>query len=110
MALPEISLYNKAEIPFLCLHLKYRGIVIAEMIVGPLPQVSMRFCDNLYHSLINGTAFRFSCPFEFAEIYFHFYPPLFSVRSLRRFYCLHILTLFVSEFYNPIVTFCLHKS
>ena len=78
MALPEICLYDKAEIPFLCLHLKYRSIVITEMIVGPLPQVSMRFCDNLYHSLINGTAFRFSCPFEFVQIYFHSYPPLFQ--------------------------------
>src|SRR5699024_10362302 len=103
MAFPEICLYNKAEIPFLCLYLKYRCIVIAKMIVGPLPQVCVRLCHDFYYSVMNDAAFRFSCPFEFTKIYFHLCPPLFSPCTLQCLYyiSIYILTLFISQFHNP---------
>ena len=40
------SLHHEAEVFFLRFHLEHRGIVIAEMVVGPLPQIGMGPGDN----------------------------------------------------------------
>jgi len=42
MALGEICLHDEAEILLSCLHLQHRSIVVAEMIICPLPEVCMR--------------------------------------------------------------------
>ena len=46
MALRKVCLHEEREILFLRFHLKQRGVVIPEMIVGALPQVRIRLRDD----------------------------------------------------------------
>ena len=53
MAVLKFRLYNKGKIFVTCFHLQDRSVIIAEMIIGPLPQIRVRFGDNLDPVLFN---------------------------------------------------------
>ena len=69
MALPEGCLHNKAEELILRLHLQYRRVIIAEMVIRPLPEISVR--RSRYRNPVTGDlkGSRFSCPFELIQIH-----------------------------------------
>ena len=60
----EVSFNNKREILVLFLHLKNRRIIVAEVIICPLSQISMRHGCDLDPIRLNNVILRFSCPFH----------------------------------------------
>ena len=56
-------------------HLEYRRVVIAEMVIGSLPQVSVGLCNDFY--LVNGygKAGRLPGPLKVMDIEVHTIPP-----------------------------------
>ena len=62
MAVRELGLYDEAEILLLCLHLQNRSVIIAEMIIRSLPQISVRLCGDLNSVLLDFVRFWFSDP------------------------------------------------
>ena len=72
MTLSEISLHHKAEILLSRLHLKHRGIVIAEMIVCPLPEIRVWGSRNCNSICVDVKALRFASPFKESDVYFSF--------------------------------------
>ena len=65
MTLMKFRLYNETKIFLLCLHLQYRSIVILKMIISSLPQIRMRFRNNLNCILADDIMLRLSRPFKF---------------------------------------------
>src|SRR5699024_4659153 len=65
MAVCELGLYDEAEIFLLCLHLQYRSVIIAEMIIGSLLQIGMRFCGDFNSVLLDFVRFWFSDPTKY---------------------------------------------
>ena len=68
VALGEIGFHDKAEILLLCLDLEYRGIVIAEMVVGPLPEVRVRGRGDRQRLAVNGEGGRFAGPLKGGQV------------------------------------------
>ena len=75
MAPGKISPDDKGKEFLVCGHLEHRGIVIAEMIVGPLPQICVGLCHDLDSVRSDRAAFRLSCPFQVIYIKFHLSVP-----------------------------------
>ena len=46
VALREIRLYHKRKKWFIRTHLQQRRVIVAEMVIGSLPQIGVRFCDD----------------------------------------------------------------
>ena len=60
---------GEAEVLFPGLHLKHRGIVVAEMIISPLPQIRVRGRGDGDGVSVNlGTA-RFPCPVKLVQVH-----------------------------------------
>lgn len=67
----KISFYHEGKELFFCGHLQDRRIVIAEMIIGPLPQIRMRFRRYFDAILRDLTVPGFSCPFQIIDVKVH---------------------------------------
>ena len=65
VAVSEIGLYDKREVFIIGFHLENRSIIIAEMIIGPLPEIGMRLSHYLDKIIIYAILLRFSGPFQF---------------------------------------------
>ena len=76
MAVCELRFHDKTEILFLRLHLKDRCIVIAEMIIRALPQICVRFRNDLHCAVCDPEMLRLSCPAKFCQV--HYYSSLIS--------------------------------
>ena len=66
MAVRKVSLHYEAEKLLFGLHLEYGSIVVAEMIVGALPEVGLRLGDHLYGITFDDATLWFPGPAEFA--------------------------------------------
>lgn len=64
VALREVRLDDETEVFLFGLHLKYRGVVVAKMVVGALPQVGMRPGHHLYGASLDGAALGLTGPYE----------------------------------------------
>ena len=73
VALREIRLYHKRKKWFIRTHLQQRRVIVAEMVIGSLPEIRMWFGHNLNSILRNRAAFRLPCPFQVVYIKFHFH-------------------------------------
>jgi hypothetical protein len=62
MTLRKIGLDNKREETLVRLHLQDRRIVIAEVVVCPLPEIGMRSRGNGYHSIFSLDLLRLASP------------------------------------------------
>ena len=93
MASGKIRLYYKRKELFLCLHLQHRRVVIAEVIIGPLPQVGPGRCRDLDLVFPDLVTAGLSCPFHFCcqlhdsllpylpdhyDLFFVYYIPLYN--------------------------------
>ena len=75
MAFRKGSFYCKAEKLLLRLHLEHRRIVVAEVIVRPLPQVRVGFGDDLDFIIGHGAVCRLPGPTEIMDVNVHITPP-----------------------------------
>ena len=73
VALREIRLYHKRKKWFIRTHLQQRRVIVAEMVIGSLPEIRMWFGHNLNSLLRDRAAFRLPCPFQVVYIKFHFH-------------------------------------
>ena len=62
---------KKGKVFLFRLHLEYRRIVVAEVIIGSLPQIGMRPGNDLHPVIGHSIALRLSCPFEMIDSKFH---------------------------------------
>ena len=69
VALAEVGLYHETEVLFIGLHLEYRCVVVAEMVIGTLPQVGMG--SSRYRQTVprNGICHRLPCPLHLVQGY-----------------------------------------
>ena len=65
----EIGFHHKTEIPLIGLHLQDRGIVVAEMVIGALPQVRVRRGGDLDAIAADDVVLRLACPRECTGIH-----------------------------------------
>lgn len=74
MAVGEIGFHQEREELLGACDLQDRSVVIAEMVVGPLPEVGMRGCGDLDFVIGNREIFRLasSGPFFFIDAHAHF--------------------------------------
>ena len=75
MALGKISFHYKTVVRLLRLDLEYGSIVIAEMIVCPLPKVCVRGRRDAERIAVDGISRRFAGPLESGQVDF----PPFSI-------------------------------
>ena len=75
----KICLHNKGKILLLCFYLQNRRIIVSEVVIGPLPQIGMRFGLYPDRLICNAVLLRLSRPLEI-----HTAPPLI-VRGLSLF-------------------------
>ena len=68
MAVRKVGLHYEAEKLLFGLHLEYGSIVVAEMIVGALPEVGLRLGDHLYGITFDDATLWFPGPAEFAQV------------------------------------------
>ena len=73
VALREIRLYHKRKKWFIRAHLQQRRVIVAEMVIGSLPEIRMWFGRNLNSLLRDRAGFRLPCPFQVVYIKFHFH-------------------------------------
>ena len=69
VAFGEIRLYDEREELLLCFHLQDRSIVIAEMVIGSLPQIGMRHGGNLNAVGLNCIHLWLSDPLEVFRVH-----------------------------------------
>ena len=53
--------------------MQQRRVIVAEMVIGSLPEISMWFGHNLNSLLRDRAGFRLPCPFQVVYIKFHFH-------------------------------------
>ena len=68
VALGEVRLYHKAEELLLCLHLQHGSIVVPEMVVRPLPEVSVRGSGDGDDTVVDLAGSRLPGPLELFQI------------------------------------------
>ena len=68
VALGEIGFHDEAEVLFLRLDLEDRGVVVAEMIVGPLPEVRVRGRGDGQCLAVNGKGSRLPGPLKRGKV------------------------------------------
>ena len=83
MVAVKLRLHHEGKILLLRFHLQHGCIIIAEMIIGPLPQICIGCSDNLNFIGRNRTGRRFSHPFQFVDIKFHITSPFQHPSSCR---------------------------
>lgn len=72
----EVRLHHKGEKLLVRLHLQHWCVVVAEVIVGALPQVGVWVCDNLYFVSCYVVTFGLTNPFEIVDVKIHIYTTL----------------------------------
>ena len=65
----EIGLYHKGEKLLLRLHLKNWRVIVAEMVVGPLPEIRVRLGRDRDPLRLNVKLSRFSRPYQAVDIH-----------------------------------------
>ena len=68
MALCEVCLHNKAEVLLTGFHLQRGGIVVTEMIIGPLPEIRVRSGCDRNGAVLDFEGSRLPCPLELVKI------------------------------------------
>ena len=68
VALGEIGFHDEAEVLLLRLDLEDRGVVVAEMIVGPLPEVRVRGRGDGQRLAVNGKCGRLPGPLKRGKV------------------------------------------
>ena len=68
VALGEIGFHDKTEVLLLRLDLEYRGVVIAEMIVCPLPEVRVWGRGDRQRLAVDGEGGRFAGPLKCVQV------------------------------------------
>ena len=60
----KFRFYQEGEEFFVGLHLEHRGVVVSEMVIGPLPQIRMGLGYDLHLVIRDREVFRFPGPPE----------------------------------------------
>ena len=68
MALSEVRLNYEAEVLLPRGHLQYRSIVVAEMVIGPLPEVRVRRCSDSNNIILHFESLRLPRPMEIIQV------------------------------------------